>query len=307
MAESPRTAGEIAQFTIIILIGLSLVTTAALMAWRNYRAGRGDRRGATRIFCLVVLCSMLHWAATGKHVADFPEADFLAEALATALLTGSVFAVGYLALEPYVRRRWPQSLISWTRALAGGWRDPLVGSQVLAGIAVGIGLKLVDAVGKYQLRLTDPWPHFASQPLFILDARGLTGYLAFHVEDSLMYLLYFFLFFLLRVLLRKEWLAAVCWTLLNVAVIDAPGLMLAHVPYSIIIFGLMPPILLRFGLLPLIVADLVDSILALVSTDFSAWYAGDTYVALALILAMTAYAFRTAVAGRKLVSDEMLD
>ncbi|MGA3043881.1 MAG: serine/threonine-protein kinase [Bryobacteraceae bacterium] len=304
MEEPVRTVGEIAQFAIVLCLALSVVATAALLAWRNYHAGRGDRRGAGRLFWLVVFCSLLYWAVTAKHMADFPEAESLAEALATALLAGCVFAVGYLALEPYVRRRWPQSLISWSRALAGGWRDPLVGSQVLAGIAVGMGLKIVETVGKYQFRLNNPWPRFGAQPLFILDAWGLTGYIASQVEYSLQYLLYFFLFFLLRVLLRREWLAAVCWTILNVAIVEAPGLTVSHLPYSILYFGLIPPILLRFGLLPLIVADLVGGLLSLVSTDFSAWYAGNTYIVLVLILAITAYAFRTALGGRKLFRDE---
>jgi serine/threonine-protein kinase len=306
MEEKARTAGEIAQFAIFLCLALSVVTAAALLAWRNYHAGRGDRRGAGRLFWLVVFCSLLDWAVTAKHTADFPEAQFVAEALAIALLVGCVFAVGYLALEPYVRRRWPQSLISWSRALAGEWRDPLLGSQIMAGIALGIGLKVVETVGRYQFRLNNPWPRFGTQPLFILDGWGLIGYIASQVEYSLQYLLYFFLFFLLRALLRREWLAAVCWTILNVAIVEAPGLTVSHLPYSILYFGLIPPILLRFGLLPLIVADLVGGLLFLVSTDFSAWYAGNTYIALALILAITAHAFRTALGGRKLFSDEML-
>jgi len=306
MEEPVRTAGEIAQFAIFLCIALGVFTAAGLLAWRNYRMGRGDRRGAGRLFWLVLFCSLLHWAVTAKHTVGFAEAEFLAEALASALLEGCLFGLGYLALEPYVRRRWPQSLISWSRALAGGWRDPLLGSQVLVGIALGIGLKIVETVGRYEVRVDDPWPRFGAQPQFILDAWGLMGYLASQSEYSLQYLLYFFLFFLLRAVLRREWLAAVCWTILNVAIVEAPGLHFSHLPYAILYFGLGPPILLRYGLLPMIVADLVGGILFLVSTDFSAWYAGNTYVALALILALTFYAFHTALGGRKLFRDEML-
>jgi hypothetical protein len=32
-----------------------------------------------------------------------------------------------------VRRRWPATLVSWSRLLAGRFRDPLVGRDVLAG------------------------------------------------------------------------------------------------------------------------------------------------------------------------------
>ena len=44
----------------------------------------------------------------------------------------------YLALEPYVRRYWPQAIISWTRVLGGRWRDPLVGRDVLYGVILGV-------------------------------------------------------------------------------------------------------------------------------------------------------------------------
>ena len=90
------------------------------------------------------------------------------------------------------------------------------------------------------------------------------------------------------------------------APVDAPGLNISHLPYAILYFGLGPIVLLRFGLLPMIRADLVGGLLFLVSTNFSAWYAPNTYVALALILAMTAYSFYTGLGGRRLYRDEML-
>jgi hypothetical protein len=49
------------------------------------------------------------------------------------LLLGRTFRLTlyYLAMEPFVRRIWPTALISWTRAVSGGWRDPLVGRDLL--------------------------------------------------------------------------------------------------------------------------------------------------------------------------------
>ena len=39
-----------------------------------------------------------------------------------------------MAIEPYMRRFWPASLISWNRFLSRRFRDPLVASHVLAGL-----------------------------------------------------------------------------------------------------------------------------------------------------------------------------
>jgi serine/threonine-protein kinase len=43
----------------------------------------------------------------------------------------------YVALEPFARRRFPKTLISWKRLLAGRIRDPLVGRDILVGAALG--------------------------------------------------------------------------------------------------------------------------------------------------------------------------
>jgi hypothetical protein len=43
------------------------------------------------------------------------------------------------------------------------------------------------------------------------------------------------------------------------------------------------------------------------TTDLSAWYAGSTLAAVAIILALTAYAFHTAVAGRPLFKAGFLE
>jgi hypothetical protein len=48
----------------------------------------------------------------------------------------------YVALEPYVRRRWPERIIAWSRLLAGGYRDPLVGRDLLIGVVCGGGMIL---------------------------------------------------------------------------------------------------------------------------------------------------------------------
>ncbi len=45
----------------------------------------------------------------------------------------------------------------------------------------------------------------------------------------------------------------------------------------------------------------------LLTTDLSAWYAGTTVAAVAVLLALTAYAFHTAVAGRPLFKAGFLE
>ena len=43
----------------------------------------------------------------------------------------------YLAIEPWIRRRWPHAIISWSRLISGQLRDPLVGRDILLGVTFG--------------------------------------------------------------------------------------------------------------------------------------------------------------------------
>jgi hypothetical protein len=57
-----------------------------------------------------------------------------------------VLWVTYLGLEPYVRRRAPDSLIGWTRLIGGQWQDSHVGRDVLIGISAGMAMTLFAAL-----------------------------------------------------------------------------------------------------------------------------------------------------------------
>jgi len=64
----------------------------------------------------------------------------------------------------------------------------------------------------------------------------------------------FFVFFVLRVLLRKQWLAAAAFILLTTVVISGPGSNWIDRPFQAAYAALFAFILLRFGLLALMVA-----------------------------------------------------
>src|SRR5439155_26967273 len=109
------------------------------LAHRTLRLGRADRRGAFRLALCVFLPWLPVWALTTDYVSFRTGFRTLEEAAAWALFV----SVGYMALEPSFRRRWPWRIISWNRLLAGRLRDPLVGRDVLIGGLVGVVLVLV--------------------------------------------------------------------------------------------------------------------------------------------------------------------
>ena len=73
------------------------------------------------------------------------------------MLYGLVHWVLYIALEPFVRRRWPFVLVSLTNLLSGRAHDPIVGRDVLFGVALGvawvIGVRILGASTSQDARL----------------------------------------------------------------------------------------------------------------------------------------------------------
>jgi hypothetical protein len=105
-----------------------VVVAAGIVAFRNVRRGRGDRRGALRL-ALYLGAARFLWFLGAHHVAATAECDLFMSHLSDAILQAGLAYVFYLAIEPYARRLWPRMLVSWVRVLDGGFRDPLVGRE----------------------------------------------------------------------------------------------------------------------------------------------------------------------------------
>ena len=307
MKLSETAAGE----NIILAVILAVCLAAVLLAWRNLRAGRGDMRGASRLAAFVFNVEMLKWLCTAHHVSTVIEvALFLAGVGWAAFMAGFIWTF-YLALEPYVRRRWPQSMITWSRVLGGEFRDPLVGGHLLAGIALGVGALLcgllrtlaLQSYGSYHLE------NYSEMLNPLMGARQMAGktlsdlIVGFTIGLGLVLLI-----FLLRVVLRRQWLMAAVFIALNFG-FDAVSGHLATTLSDAVVASVLLAGLLRFGVLSVVVLGFVANSLFLspLTTDLSAWYSGNTVFPVAIILALTAYAFHTALAGRPLFKAGFLE
>jgi hypothetical protein len=87
-------------------------------ALRNLRLGRGDRRNATRLALLVTGLYLAIWILLVNHVLTLYELILMLTATSVFLAIGGLFWILYVAIEPFIRRRWPQILVSWTRLLS---------------------------------------------------------------------------------------------------------------------------------------------------------------------------------------------
>jgi predicted Ser/Thr protein kinase len=130
--------------TIGVLIVAILPLAAALVARRNVKLGRGDRRGAFRTWAFAFGTGVVTYAIAPGHVASLAEVDRMFATFGEMLFWSAVLFVVYLALEPYVRRTWPAVLITWSRLTTGRLRDPLVGRDLVAGTIAGLVLAMME-------------------------------------------------------------------------------------------------------------------------------------------------------------------
>jgi Protein kinase domain len=310
MKPSPVTPRERVIYVFGILILICLVVGGCLLARRNVRIGRGDRRGATRLALAVFALEMASWIIGGRHVATFFEVLLVIRFVSLTLLLAGLTWVLYVALEPYVRRRWPTTIVSWSRVLAGDWRDPLVGRDVLMGCVMSVLFVLNFSLA----HLVPAWLGSPTRPRsFALQAlhgsRAVVEIVLDFVASGVFTgLALLFVLFLLRMLLRRQWAAAAVFVAIMVAVASAEGPLL-FVPFGLIAAVLWVFILTRLGLVAAIVYFFCVNLLIEIpiTTEASAWYAGIGFAALLVFASLALYGFYTSLGGRSVFGELKLE
>jgi hypothetical protein len=303
---------QFAQWFSFALLGTTL-GFAIWMASKNIRAGRGDLRGARRLAVFVALTGIVNWGLLAHHVPTSFEVILFILAVSVSLFFAMMTWMLYAALEPYVRKYWPGTLISWSRMLSGKCNDPVFARDVLLGTLFGLASAaleqlqpLVEAgLGKAPLR-----------PLGLTTAytlEGLKGSIAavlYQASSSFSNaLIVFSLFFILRLVVRRNGVAALVMSLLfcipslaaQNPLIDA----LFTAPFVLIYLF----ILYRFGLVALTVLYFIDQLAnnMPLATPLGAWYTEGGVVAMITILAVAFYGFYVSRAGKPIFETRALE
>lgn len=294
-------------FTVLGALLIVIIVAATVLAASNLRRQRGDRRGAFRLAAFTFCVHMALFASRAHMSISFGTFGIFLMALATSVFYAVVIWTVYLALEPYVRRRWPQTLISWSALLIGRIRDPVVGRDVLIGCAAGALLAIVSGLSETWLRQAGGWPNLDNT----LPLAGIRGYLATLLSSTAHAvrgaLFFFLLIFLLRALLRNQWIAGVVFALLFASInLAESGHPLFNAMISFIVLFSFAFLMLRWGLLALCTALLFLNMANLPGGQVSAWYFGSTVFFLTATLAGAVWAFHVSLGGRKLWSAESL-
>ena len=307
------TTGERVAWGIGVVLLFSLLVVGARLARRNLHLGRGDRRGASRLAAFVFAAWAVGWFFGAHHVPTFAELALFFEFLFWGLGWSCLIWVLYIALEPYVRRRWPATLVSWSRLLAGDFRDPLVGRDILAGCFLAPFSAAVGGLAWFVfswLGYPPPQPSSGPESVF-LGARTIVSDVALSLIGApFFWLAALFVLVLLRALLRKEWAAAVAWVFLFTVFSTAGSQFAPDVLVgALIFFSLAVFVMIRFGLLALVTNWMVYYILQRfpLATQGSVWYSGISVAGILLIAALALYGFYTSLGGRPVFGSAVLE
>jgi len=313
MVPQPSLPGEKAANALSIVILFILIGGGAFFARRNLRTGRGDRRGASRLACLAFALIAVIWICSEHHVPALSEVYLCSLFVSLALFISGFLWLLYIALEPFVRRRWPVSLISWSRLLSGSFRDALVGRDLLVGCVLGVVWILLNHLAHLAAtwtRAPEHLPYIGSMQIFS-GTRAAISLVSSTMVGSLFYgLASLFILFLLRILLRNQWAAAAAFILI-LATADTLGsqsLLLSWI-FAALVWGVWAFVLVRFGLLAAMTSGFFANVFILfpITPQLSAWYSWIGLMGLVLLLGLTIYAFHTSLGGRPLFQTKLLE
>ncbi len=295
-------AGIRASQVLNVVLVLAAMIGAGLIVRRNLRQGQGDLRGASRLALFVLTADMLSWLLGADHVpSPADELNLFVRGVGDALFFAAFLWLLYMALEPTVRRRWPERIISWSRLLTGRFRDPLVGRDILLGTLCGTASMLVaHTVVLSQIWTGQPPPVPNPSGLGTLGSAAAVLSALFHNQVVSLMNALFFVFFplLLFIVFRKLWLAiGLFWAVLVVMFTAATGNMLIALAPGIAMVGLWIFAALRLGLLASSATFFTFFVLQSLpmTTDTSAWFLGQMLLGVGAVVLLALFGFRTAV------------
>jgi hypothetical protein len=285
-----------------------------ILALRNLHRGRGDRKAAFRLAAFMFVTMFLALFIRADHRAfDSRDWDIDKTAAGHALFAAATAWLLYVAVEPYVRRKWPHLLISWSRLLAGRFRDPMVGRDVLFGTLTGIALALIT----FLTRIAPPWFGIPAPEPFqdatspFTSARHALYFVLFNATDTTRAAIILLAALVLaRVLLRSRLLAVTAMGIVvSLVFLSLANDLRVAIPTAAICALITLRVMVRRGLLALAVAAYAWILLRTLPPvlDTSAWYFGRFALGALVVLAFAVYGLIVSVGDKPLFGVPLFD
>ena len=289
---APRSAEPAMQLVMVALLIL-ILAAGLLVAWRNVKAGRSDLRGAQRIAAFLFVVPIMAWALVAGHVPGLWEFRLLVLGLSWALFVAAAVWLMYAAIEPYVRRHWPEALISWVRLIGGRGRDPLAASHVLAGALVGLAALLPHALVDFTANrlpgylAVQPYPETTA----LNGPRALSGAALVLLQDSVFLCgAFIFLIVLLRLAIGRNWPADLMFAAIFALASWGVRPLVWHLALEFLFGYCAIWLLRRFGVLSFFAAQFFRNVVVRLPLAVTGFYAGDSLVVIGALVAICAWA-----------------
>jgi len=290
-------------FVLLAVLVISLILAAALLARRNIRLGRSDKTAAFRIALFSFALFVPIYLFGLHHIPGIEELMQLLKVAMVSLAYAAVFWLMYVAIEPLVRRRWPDLIVSSTRLLAGRLRDPLIGRDFLIGAVLGTTAAALPAIYVWATSALT-LPRLGLRQTYLLDPLYSAGLaisqfawiVQLAVQEALGVML---LMLVLTIALRRRWLAAAAFFLIVVGLGSiSPVSPLVLITNSV----LLALVVTRYGML----AVLANTLFFLSATyfpltlDLNTFYFASSLIPIVLLLGLAWCALYITLGGKPL-------
>ena len=313
---SPWTTSTRAPRNVVLGVGFTFLAillwvASGIFARRNLRLGRGDRKGAFRIaasFFLIEFAALLlsiHWVPDARAVLF----SLVRQPVAVILLQACGVWLIYLAVEPSFRARWPRLFVSWSRLVAGSFRDPLVGRDLLGGVLGGAVLSaLLRGAAAYPgtAALVERGTGAGNLALLLGTGPFLGQVLGTFADGFVLVLPGLLVLLAANALARRTSVAFVA--AIPTCAVAFSWILGFPLPASFVLSGAVYVLLFRVGVLPLCVASFTSILLLSLPGALSgpAWLVKPTYLGIAITLGVALWGFRTTLGPQPLFVREDL-
>lgn len=299
-----------------ILIALTGLGGGSILAYRNYRSGRGDSKGAFKIAMFVFLTLFVGFLINASHfLALESEVAMLVQVLSVAIASATMVFILYIAVEPFVRRHWTDLLISWNRLLAGDLRNPMIGRDILIGGLLGCFFRLSFFLSGFLRDLIE-------QKTLTTDIRqSLTGVSGTRelAEKLIIYsmtapvimgFVVLSLLLIIYLLVRRKTAATIVFAIVFGVLYSAPELVSRGVFPAILSFAMIFGVSLiaaRVGLLAMISTLAFHNLMwSALTFDPMRFYFPNTLIISAIGLGIALYAVYISIGDQRLFSEGVL-
>ncbi len=307
LTEPPFKEEQRKSYNLHLMIGL---IGGGILAFRNYRMRRIDRKGLFRLgvamFLLTFGAAALYTDHSGT-LAYGPTQIFAA--LAYGLVRAFVACVLYVGLEPYIRKLYPRALVAWSRLISGRWKDPALGREMLIGLSTaslwwGIAYAVGLLIGYGSMGAATGVPIENTFGVALLLAQVAVG-----IGNALTVL---FVFVIARSIIpAPSWVQSLFGAIVvfGFYFLQGAGPMEGAAAYFFPALTTLAVVFLisRSGLIALFMFWVVNMIMqtTTLTYDLDQWFVGTTIAFVALFGSLIFFAFRIATAGQQLFPSSL--